>query len=77
MLVLNLVIIHSIWVRNLVPEGVSVKACSDRQRVLILWAIILKSWWASDEENWICLVSAAFQGQVHLVLAIYFGIVFS
>ena len=25
---LNLVIIHSIWVRNLVPEGVSVKACS-------------------------------------------------
>ena len=32
---LNLVIIHSIWVRNLVPEGVSVKACSDRQRVLI------------------------------------------
>jgi hypothetical protein len=32
---------------------------------------------SSDEENWICLVSAAFQGQVHLVLAIYFGIVFS
>jgi hypothetical protein len=26
--VLNLVIIHSIWVINLVPEGVSVKACS-------------------------------------------------